>query len=149
MADPDVIIRVRADGKSVDRAIQGIVKDLTAAEKTRETAAKKADAEVVKSSEKAAKARSKVEERHVSSFKRAELSKRADAIARGREILDDFRKNERKKRDELAKTLRETRMSGRQRANLIARTERQIASDRSQAARQARGARQGTTGRAG
>ena len=145
--DPDVKIRVGIDGRSVRRAIDGITTDITKAEKERTKATKKADADATKSTVDAAKKRTKAEERHVSAFKRGEESKRREAIARAREILDDFRKNERRKREELARTLRETQMSERQRARLIARTERQIASDRSRSVRDARGARGGTSGR--
>lgn len=144
--DSEIKVRVRADGASVKKAIAGITREITAAEKDRAKEAAKADKAVARGSEQAAKERTKSQERHVSSFKRAEQSKRADAIARAREILEDFRRAERKKREEMQKTLREAQMSERQRAALIRRTEREIAGSRQVAVRQAQQARSGGGG---
>lgn len=144
--DSEIKVRVRADGASVKKAIAGITREITAAEKDRAKEAAKADKAVAKASEQAAKERTKSQERHVSSFKRAEQAKRADAIARAREILENFRKAERKKREEMQKTLREVQMSERQRAAIIRRAEREIASSRQVAVRQAQQARSGGGG---
>lgn len=141
--DSEIKVRVRADGASVKKALAGITRDITAAEKDRAKQAQKAERDVTAASKKSAAERTKAHQRHVSSFKRAEQSKRADAIARSREILEDFRRAERRKREELKKTLRETQMSERQRAALISRTERQIARDRRAAAGAAGDARSG------
>lgn len=150
--DSDIKVRVRADGASIKKAIAGITRDVSAAEKVRAKEAAKAEREVTKATEKAAKERAKeiekLHSRNVSSFKRAEQQKRADSIARAREILEDFRKNEKKKREELSKTLRDVQMSERQRAAITKRTNQEIARDRRAAAGAASEARSGGAGAA-
>lgn len=131
--DEELSIRINAKLDSgVKRALAGVTSEVA-----------KSDREVVASSKRAQKERFKAVEQYVSSVRRAENTAKREQFARGREILQDFRKNEKSKRDELAKTLRETQMSERRRAQLIARTEREIARERGSARASARDALSG------
>lgn len=138
-ADEELAIRIRAHLDSgVKRALAGITSDIKKSEGEKSKAALKADAEIKASAEKAEKARQALNVRSVSNFRKNELAKKTEAISRSREILDDFRKAEAKKREELARTLRETSLSERRRAQLIQRTERDIARERGRARADAR-----------
>lgn len=131
--DEELQIRIKAKLDSgVKRALAGVTADV-----------KKADAETVASAKTTQKARTKAVEQYVSSVRRAEQTAKREAFARGREILQDFRANEKKKREELAKTLRETQMSERRRAQLVNRTEREISQQRGRARAEARDALSG------
>lgn len=115
--DEELSIRIKAKLDSgVKRALAGVTSEV-----------KKSDTEIVASGKSAQKARTKAVEQYVSSVRRAEQTAKRESFARAREILQDFKAAEKQKREELAKTLRETQMSERRRAQIIARTEREIA----------------------
>lgn len=135
----DLNIRIKAKlDTGVKRAIAGITADVKKSEKDRAKAAAKAEADKVKAAADAEKARQALNVRSVSNFRKAEMAKKVESITRSREILEDFKKAEKKKRDELAKTLREVEMSERRRAQLVRRTEREIARERGRARADAR-----------
>ena len=109
--DEELSIRIKAKLDSgVKRALAGVTSEV-----------KKSDTEIVASGKSAQKARTKAVEQYVSSVKRAEQTAKRESFARAREILQDFKAAEKQKREELAKTLRETQMSERRRAQIISR----------------------------
>lgn len=145
----DLNIRIKAKlDTGVKRAIAGITADVKKSEKDRAKAAAKAEADKVKAAADAEKARQALNVRSVSNFRKAEMAKKVEAVTRSREILEDFKKAEKKKRDELAKTLRETQLSERRREQLIKRTEREIARERGRARADAREMLSGGAGEA-
>lgn len=157
--DEDLEIRVKAKlDAGVKRTLESITADVKRSEKERAKAseatdkataksAAAAEKEKVKAASAAAKAQIRLSEevakRHVSSVRRSAQAARSESIARAREILEDFRKSEAKKRAELAKTLREVQMSEAKRLQVTRQTERAILREQQAAVRSARDARSG------